>query len=70
MRILTLPLFFLVYAKKEDVPEHQEMTNQELIIDASGKLKKLGTRAAGIYVNYLSGWSRADKWVSLYIFFK
>ena len=38
------------------------MTNQELITDASGKLKKLGARAAGIYVDYLGDWSRADNY--------
>ena len=30
--------------------------------DASGKLKKLGVRAAGIYVDYLGDWSRADNY--------
>merc|ERR1712003_548331 len=39
-----------------------EMTNQELITDASGKLRKLGARAAGIYVEYLGDWSRADNY--------
>jgi hypothetical protein len=38
------------------------MTNQQLITDASGKLKKLGSRASGIYVDYLGGWSRADNY--------
>ena len=38
------------------------MTNQQIITDASGKLKKLGSRASGIYVDYLGGWSRADNY--------
>jgi len=76
MKIVTLPLFFLVYAKKNkssDQPstnknavttsdDFTEMTNQELITDASGKLRKLGARAAGIYVEYLGDWSRADNY--------
>lgn len=71
MKIVTLPLFFLVYAKKSKSPDQSstatsddftEMTNQELITDASGKLRKLGARAAGIYVEYLGDWSRADNY--------
>ena len=62
----------LVYAKKKDQTQQDvdyntnddftTMTNQEIITDASGKLKKLGSRASGIYVDYLGGWSRADNY--------
>jgi len=76
MKIVTLPLFFLVYAKKNKGTDQTsvsknavttsddflEMTNQEIITDASGKLKKLGARAAGIYVDYLGDWSRANNY--------
>lgn len=76
MKIVTLPLFFLVYAKKNKSTDQKSvdqnmdtstndfslLTNQELITDASGKLKKLGARAAGIYVDYLGDWSRADNY--------
>jgi len=73
MKIVTLPLFFLVYAKKKDQTQQPQldsyneddfaqMTNQQIITDASGKLKKLGSRASGIYVDYLGGWSRADNY--------
>jgi len=71
MKIVT-QLFFLVYAKKKDQTQQDvdyntdddftTMTNQEIITDASGKLKKLGSRASGIYVDYLGGWSRADNY--------
>ena len=66
----------IVYAKKNKSPDQKSvdqnedtstndftlLTNQELITDASGKLKKLGARAAGIYVDYLGDWSRADNY--------
>lgn len=68
MKIVTLPLFFLVYAKKNgekttsETTDFSELSNQQLITDASGKLKKLGVRAASIYVDYLGDWSRADNY--------